>query len=843
MKRSKKRRGRGLARRRGRGRGRRTPRLIQDLQRLFHEKKSRIRPAVTAATALLVGGLILLFAVRGDTNALYVLLLSSGASLLFLWALPNWKLGLTAVFLFTQPLLIYLGNTEYGYTKAIYSLGFISLLWVLWVGEAALRGRIELRLPPLLGPGLAILGAALLSLLNSNSFLADVQYVVLIVYFMAFFLYLANTLKDSAEVRFLVGALLGAAGLASGYGLLQYYGLLPGTPGVSQGTGAIISTFGNKNYLGGFLAYLLAPGLVFLYLSPSRWGKLFAVAALGVTFVTLVAISSDSAWLAMLLSLGMLAGGIALTGRWESIRKAGMAHGGMVVLAALLTALLLGTTVAWLWNRPFAEAGWARLGRAFSPLGWLGLGALGGLLGLAGVPRLLTHWRGQRLPRWVGIGALVVLALAVGFFLATPPGRATVDSLRDLAVKSSAKVRTQDWWIAYHMFQEQPLIGVGLGDYKREFLPYKAKFLRTERGQRYAERVGYLQRAAQAHNEYVQILAEMGVVGGFALVFFLVVLVRSAWRRLRANASSVEGSLWAAGLSAGTVAFLSDSLFSFPLHLPANALLFAFLLGALSSPALGAPSRTVSLGVQGTRVLAGVVVGIAMIVSVFAYRDWLADTYLDRGMRAAKLREDTEAKRLLEKSVELDFAPAEAFYWLGTIALREGDPERARDYFEQMLPRFTTESGYYQLALVYFQLGEYEKSREYLDLLLAMDPSPTLKPEALYLQVTLISRLEGPEAALSQVEELVKRYPNEEKLWVALAQLYLAQGERERAKVTLEKTLRLVNRKLKALDRRLQPGRALPLDDYARWTAERESLRKLRDELERALRRLSAGSP
>ncbi|GEM_PF-282896 len=850
MKRPKKRRERVPTRRRGRSRshGRRggQPSLLTEPQRLLRENRHRIRPGITAATALLAGGLLVLFAVRGDTNALYALLLSSGAWLLFLWALPHWKLGLTAVFLFTQPLLIYLGNTEYGYTKAIYSLGFISLLWVLWAGEAVLRGRWELRLPPLLGPGAAILGAALLSLLNGNSFLADVQYVVLIVYFMAFYLYLANTLKDGKEIRFLVGALLLAAGLASVYGLLQYYGVLPGKPGVSQGTAAILSTFGNKNYLGGFLAYLFAPGLVFLYLSPSRALRAFAVLALSVVFVTLVAISSESAWLAVLLSLAVLAVGVTVVRGWGWVRRAAGVHGGLVVLAAFLTALLLGTTVAWLWDRSLtAGESWARVGRAFSPLGWLSLGALAGLWAVAFVlPRLRAALRARPVPRWAGIGAAVLsLAVLVGI-LATPPGRAMVDSLRDLAVKSSAKVRAQDWWIAYHMFREQPWVGIGLGDYKREFLPYKAKFLETERGRLYAERVGYIQRAAQAHNEYVQILAEMGLVGALAVGFFLVVLARRAWRLLRTSASP-EGGLWAAGLSAGIVAFLSDSLFSFPLHLPANALLFVFLLGALSSRALGVgtPAREIALGKRGTRVLAGVVVGVALIVSVFAYRDWRADTYLDRGMRYAKLGEDEEARRLLERSVQLDVAPTEALYWLGTIALRRGDLERARDYLERALPVFPTESGYYQLANVYFQLGEYEKSREYLELLLSMDPSPTLKPDVLYLQAVLTARIEGPEAALPQLEELVREYPNEERLLVAVAQLYLAQGERQRAEETLRRALTLVNRKLQTLDRRLRPGREVPLDDYARWTAERENLRELKDELEQALRRLSSESP
>jgi tetratricopeptide (TPR) repeat protein len=291
------------------------------------------------------------------------------------------------------------------------------------------------------------------------------------------------------------------------------------------------------------------------------------------------------------------------------------------------------------------------------------------------------------------------------------------------------------------------------------------------------------------------------------------------------------------------VAFLSDSLFSFPLHLPANALTLVFLLGALQSRALGEPQRTIALGKHAARILAGITLLIALMVGTLAYRDWRADYYLDLGMRHAKLRENEEAKQALEKSAQLDLAPAESLYWLGVIALRDDDLERAREYFERTLPRFTTESGYYQLALVHFRLGELDQAKRYLDLLLAMDPSPNLKPDALYLQALLVSQTGSAEEAIELLIDAGKRYPNEEKFPVALAQVYLRRGETEQAKQGFQQALAIVERKLKVLDEKLAPGRQLPLDDYSRWTTERESLRRLKEELETLLRRLSAPSP
>ena len=61
------------------------------------------------------------------------------------------------------------------------------------------------------------------------------------------------------------------------------------------------------------------------------------------------------------------------------------------------------------------------------------------------------------------------------------------------------------------------MVGIGLGNYKLNFLSYKADFLSTPRGQDYSF---YIPRAAQAHNDYVQALAEVGLLGGLAILGF-----------------------------------------------------------------------------------------------------------------------------------------------------------------------------------------------------------------------------------------------------------------------------------------------------------------------------------
>jgi len=817
------------------------------LGEVFIAKEIRIKLIATGALASAFLPLLALFAYQGNTDAQYALVLASGALAIILWALPNVKLSLIAAFLFTQPLLIYLGNTEYGYTKAIYSLIFISSLLVIWTGQMALRGRISLQLTPLFWPLSFVVLAASLSLINSETLLGDLQYLVLLVYFALFYLILANLLERQGELRFLVGVLLASAALASIYGLLQYYGVLPGAPGFSKGPGAIISTFGNKNYLGGFLAYLFVPGLALLLLGGAgKWLKAFALVALGLISMALVAIDSDSAWLALILSVLVFLVGLWAFRSWEPLyagRRWSLALLGTVGVVAFA---LLVTTVIWVWGRSLGLSSLIKAGRVFSPLAWLGLSSVG-LLALAGWLRGLVRLRREL--KWAGAGALAVVILALAL---SPIGRSGAEGLSRFIREGVDKARVQDWWIGYHMLKSQPIVGIGLGDYKREFLPFKAEFLKTPRGEYYNEKTGYILRAAQAHNEYVQIGAELGALGLVATAILIAMLLKSTYSRLR-ESQKIEARWSLLGLFSGAVAFMSDSLFSFPLHLPANALALAFLVGALHSRALGRPQSVVALGVQATRVFAGVVLSMAIVVSVFAYRDWLADLYLDRGKALLTVwGDELGAQEYFERSIRLDFAPAEALYWLGFLHLRRGDLERSLEFFERSLSGLTTESSYYHLSQVNLKLAQAEKdrgsieearlhlkeARRYVDLLWALDPNPSFKPEVRYLHALILYEEGHWEEALATLKEILATHKDPVKIHLNIGEIYLDLGELEGAREHLKQALRSIEEKLTEIRSSLTPGSGLSPAAHRALISTMEELERLKARVEELLSRL-----
>ena len=806
----------------------------------------RLRRWTISILAMIAALLTVILVFMDKQTGIYVTVLIAGALGLLVWTLPRVRLGLAAVFLFLQPLVIYLPNTEYGYTKAILSLIAISVLWALWAGRWIWKGQAKFDLTPLIWPFLGVVGAALLSLVNANTLWGDLQYVVLMIFFAGFSLYVAHHVEGRADVELLLATLLGAAALASIYGILQYFGVVLGAPGASGDSQAIISTFGNRNYLGGFLAYLVAPGLWLLLDGRSSWIRGYALGVLALVTATLVAIDSDSSWLAFVLSVGVVIVGLVATRDWAVLKRTWRWSAGLAVAAFGLTLLLEISTQLWL------EAGTIRWGRwlDIAPVvGWAGLLTLA-LVPLAGL--LERIWEAPLTRRLGALGGAVVLVV---LFLLSPPGQQAVGDIRSVVASGSAQIRAWDWWVGWHMVQDHPITGTGIGDYKREFLPYKAEFLGTERGQFYLNEVGYIQRAEQAHNEYVQILAEMGIVGILATVALMVLLIASTIRRIR-GVDKLWKRVALLGLLGGVVAFMSDSVFSFPLHLPANALALVTLVGLIHAPVFGTSRWQLKMGRTGAQITAGVVLAFALVMSVFAYRDWQADLALDAALTEQQRSGNTaRVESLFRRSAQLAVAPGESYYWLGVISANQGEQltaqgqteqaERqfqvARRYLETAIDRYNTENVYFHLARSLERLGKYEEAQRYLERLVQMDPSDDLKRQARQLRALILYQGGQTDEAIALMRELVDAYGRSPHLQFTLGQMLADQGHYAAARDRLTEALSIVDRELRRLERKLNPQEdtTVPLSDYSQWRSEKESLEQLRGSVQRLLDRLS----
>jgi O-antigen ligase len=127
--------------------------------------------------------------------------------------------------------------------------------------------------------------------------------------------------------------------------------------------------------------------------------------------------------------------------------------------------------------------------------------------------------------------------------------------------------RGEIWENTWTMIRNNPLTGVGLGAYETAYPIY-------------ARETGTHGITAEAHNDYLQILADAGVIGAMIGLWFLAALFRAIARGVRSPDPLVAAI--SIGGGAGLFGMLVHSVFDFNLHLPSHAIVFLFLSTVIS---------------------------------------------------------------------------------------------------------------------------------------------------------------------------------------------------------------------------------------------------------------------
>lgn len=156
-----------------------------------------------------------------------------------------------------------------------------------------------------------------------------------------------------------------------------------------------------------------------------------------------------------------------------------------------------------------------------------------------------------------GLGLALILSILAGVVMLG--GEPVLN--RFMGTVSSADPttgRAHFWRVTLDIVRDYPLLGTGLGSFGLAFT-------------RYDTRSGFL-RVEQAHNDYLQVLSDAGIVGALLGLFFIVTLFRLGLKRTSSEDRFRRGV--AVGALAGCFAVLVHSFFDFTLHTTSNALLF-----------------------------------------------------------------------------------------------------------------------------------------------------------------------------------------------------------------------------------------------------------------------------
>lgn len=203
-------------------------------------------------------------------------------------------------------------------------------------------------------------------------------------------------------------------------------------------------------------------------------------------------------------------------------------------------------------------------------------------IGLMGIALLLSGSRGGLVALLAEIFFLIILTtktkgygqialkigLAVALFATIVVGSVLIGGESSLTrfaeTATSADIttnRTHIWNVTLSVIKNNPLFGAGLGAFPQVYTAF--------------DTLNGMERVEQAHNDYLQILADAGIIGLIIGAVFVFWLFRDGLKNIKTHNTFRRGV--AVGALAGCFAIFVHSIFDFVLHTTAISMMFLTL--------------------------------------------------------------------------------------------------------------------------------------------------------------------------------------------------------------------------------------------------------------------------
>lgn len=305
----------------------------------------------------------------------------------------------------------------------------------------------------------------------------------------------------------------------------------------------------------------------------------------------------------------------------------------------------------------------------------------------------------------VALSLSQVMAFLSGFLVEKIGfGQSIFDQLirKDTLLSVSVNGRLEFWRVAWKLFANRPLIGYGQGSY---YSTYHIEYGLNQWYSRFA------------HNNFLQILSETGLIGIVLFLMFIWSVVRSVINQFRI----ADKPIWFWGMTAGATAFLIHTCVDFSWNFPAVSILFFSFISITNYNEFGNPSKITALNepIEVKRIILVPVLILVMMLNVWHF----ASLQL---LIVATDREQTES---VNSALELTKF-ANNIYQVGSYGwsyesklhyklYQENNDPKELGYAIEAAQRAVKLEPYnhsmnLELALLYKQTGEYDLAEKYL---------------------------------------------------------------------------------------------------------------------------------
>jgi O-antigen ligase len=360
-------------------------------------------------------------------------------------------------------------------------------------------------------------------------------------------------------------------------------------------------------------------------------------------------------------------------------------------------------------------------------------------VGLAAKQIKLADWR-----RLALIAAVLVVAAG---FIGVRYREAIAFRIQGATQLQSAEggltLRLRGWITAWEMAKHNAVIGVGVAGYPAAYSEYRPYFASNPSYESVVKGVAGDDtdeiRSPQVHNEYLQIFAELGLIG---LLLFAVFWLQLGWRFWQWGKRGGESAYWIWGVWLGMIAFAISSVFSsFSFRYTPSVFVFACLVAVGFGFAKSSDSGTTAESLTIPRFAGLAAAAIAVILSLAftarAYnvyasqllqgQETLRTEALDFNFYPDKPADNERLERRYKQVLELDSENAGAHFGYGLLLFQMKRPDDAIPHLEKGFnDAYNRSYGYVALAFAHEQAGNLSRATQ------LMKECLTAYPESVY---------------------------------------------------------------------------------------------------------------
>ncbi|MHA1275317.1 MAG: O-antigen ligase family protein, partial [Promethearchaeota archaeon] len=291
----------------------------------------------------------------------------------------------------------------------------------------------------------------------------------------------------------------------------------------------------------------------------------------------------------------------------------------------------------------------------------------------------------------------------------------------------SINTRLLMWRTTFEMIKDKPIFGSGIGTFKINYLDYQADFL-----QRNPYYIKYSGKAAEAHNEYLQILAELGITG-FAFFLLIIFVFYSLALEYLKNKRNNQDKIIVFGLILSITCFLIHSLFTFPLHVPVLGSTFFILLGLTAMYINGFKlnemdtKKSIRIEINTNYSIKKIIIILVFIIGFFligalAFKPYFAEIHYFKGMKYYEKENYNDALKDFKYAAQLDPYNGRILHALGTTYYHLDIQDEAQKVLQKTKFYFNDRNIFRNLGLSYMQSGNYREAEKEFKHSIYLDP-------------------------------------------------------------------------------------------------------------------------